>query len=276
MRRLGVSTAKPLVTLLKEGSTGAALPLAAISLTPSSCSSSVFPSTTSSISSTAMSTPCRTIYPSFSAIACEPWATKESWLTRLLSRHSYRSFDVLHSPQATTPAGLQLSSVETYLLSRILDDTERLRNLSWTYDLDPYWVDALYSHEELFKTLYVKGQHSFRALFLGDCSSKTKEKQYIESKLNTFASLVHWAQITEETYTSIYKVRFMMQRTVYNQLERERYLCGCVEAVEAVRAKVPEELYEKVMGELDLYLTNLRHWVNGCPVGKATFTRQLA
>lgn len=157
-----------------------------------------------------------------------------------------------------------------------MDDTERLQNLSWTYDLDPYWEDVLYSHEELFKTIYVKGQHPIRAMFLGDCSRKKKEKQFLESKLNTFTSLVQWAFITEETYTSIYKIRFLMHRTVFNQLERERYLCGCVEAVEAVRAKVPDALKEKVMGELDLHLTNLRHWVNGCPVGKATFTRQLA
>lgn len=270
MRRLGAASGRSFPFLVKGSSASASL--FAVTLPPSSCSSSAVPSNPM----TAMQTSCRTIYPSFSAIACEPWATKESWWNRLMARHSYRSFDVLHSPVVETAKGFDFSEPEIYLLSRLEDDIDRLRHLSWTYDLDPYWEDALHSHEELFKTLYVKGSHSFRAIFLGDCSQKAKEKQYIQAKLNTFTALVHWATVTEETYTSIYKVLFLMQRTVFNQLERERYLCGCVELVEGVRAKVPEMLQEKVMGELDMYITCLRHWVNGCPLGKTTFTRQLA
>lgn len=230
---------------------------------------------TSVVAAAATTTPCRTIYPSFSAIACEPWAKKESWLKRVLFRSQYRSHDVLHTPRVEVPARLQLNSTELFLLSSIEDDTQRLLNISWAYDFDAYWADVVYSHTELFNTLY-NGAHPIRRLFLGNCSKKTAEKTYIEAKLNRLTAIHEWAVKTEEVYSSIYNVRYMMQRTVYNQLERERYLCGCVEAVEAIRAKVPEELEQKVMGELDVHLTNLRHWVNGCPVGKTTFTRRLA
>eukprot|EP00796_Vickermania_ingenoplastis_P005853 gene5853-4176_t len=223
----------------------------------------------------AVSTPARGIYTNFASIACEPWAKKESWLTRLMNQSSYRSFDFHHIPVATPPANLKFSSSEMFLLSAIENDTERLLNLSWAYDFDPYWKDAMYSHQELFNILY-KGSGGFRRIFLGNYTHKTAEKTYVESKLNRLLAIYDWARITEEAYTTIYKTRFMMQRTIFNQLERERYLCGCVEMVEELRKTVPEELSEKVMGEIDLHLTNLRHWVNGCPVGKATFTRKLA
>lgn len=223
----------------------------------------------------AISTTSRSIYPSFSAIACEPWAKEESWLKRLMSRSTYRSHDVLHTPEVSPPKHLSFSAVEIFLLSRIEDDTKRLLSVSWAYDFDSYWGDAVHSHEALMKTIY-KGERPFRQWLLGDCSAKKKEMLYIESKLNYLLSLYEWACITEETYSKIYRVRYMMQRTIFNQLERERYLCGCVEAVERVRNTVPQELEEKVMRELDLHLVNLRHWVNGCPVGKTTFTRRLA
>ena len=56
-----------------------------------------------------------------------------------------------------------------------------------------------------------------------------------------------------------------MQRCVWNALERERYLCACVEAVDSFGKKVPEELHEKAMGELQVALVNMRHWVWDCP-----------
>lgn len=225
----------------------------------------------------AVETPARGIYTNFASIATEPWAMKEGWVKRLTSQSSYRSFDFHHIPVATPPAdlGLSLSGPEQFLLSSIEDDTARLLSLSWAYDFDPYWKDAVYSHEELFKTLY-KGKNPFRRIFLGNCSAKVKEMQYVEAKLNRLLAVYEWARITEEAYTSIYKTRYMMQRTIFNQVERERYLCGCVEMVEELRKKVPAELEQKIMGEIDLHLTNLRHWVNGCPIGKTTFTRKLA
>lgn len=217
----------------------------------------------------------RCIYTNFGAIACEPWAKKESWLTRFLHQSSYRSFDFHHSPQAEVPEGLQFSSVELYLLSRIEDDTNRLLSLSWAYDFDPFWADAVASHVALYNTIY-KGHHPIRRLFLGDCSKNTAAKQHIEQKLNRLKDIHHWATVTEGCYSVIYKTRYSAQRSVFNALERERYLAGAVEAVEDVRAKVPAELEQKVMSELDLHLVNLRHWFNDCPNAKRTFTRRLA
>lgn len=244
--------------------------------------------TTNAAAATLMATPAaptavqssrRQIYTNFASIACEPWAKKESWIKRLFSQSTYRSFEFHHTPLHTAvpaEAGpLSFSKVEAYLLSSIEDDTNRLLNLSWAYDFDPYWEDVVYSHTEMFKTLY-KGAHPFRRIFLGNHSNKMKEMEYIEKKLNRLRDLYEWARVTERIYTSIYKTRYMMQRTIFNQLERERYLAGCVDLVEEVRKHVPAELEDKIMSELDVHLTNLRHWTNGCPVAKTTFTRRLA
>lgn len=221
-------------------------------------------------------TTTRSIYTTWGSIPNEAWAKKESWLKRITSKSDYRSFDFWHVPETSDyPANLRFSAVETYLLSCIVNDTDRLLHLSWGYDFDPFWHDRVSSHDMLFRIIYKNEFPVYRYIF-GNCSGKTAEKQFIEEKLNYLKSVLYWAARTERRFTAIAKARYYIQRKVWNALERERYLCGCVDAVESFKKKVPEEFREKAIGELELTLTNMRHWCYDCPNGKRTFTRQLA
>ncbi|EPY36918.1 hypothetical protein AGDE_06677 [Angomonas deanei] len=127
----------------------------------------------------------------------------------------------------------------------------------------------------LYSIIYNDRYPIYRFIF-GNCSHKEAEKLYIEKKLNYLKSVLFWAARTERRFTTIVKARYTVQRTVWNALERERYLCACVEAVDSFAEKVPEEFREKAVGELELHLVNMRHWVYDCPNGKRTFTRRLA
>ncbi|EPY25945.1 hypothetical protein STCU_01147 [Strigomonas culicis] len=220
-------------------------------------------------------TPARPIYTTWGSTAQEAWTKTEGWLQRITSQDKFRSFDFWHVPEADMPEGLYLNSVETYLLSAIENDTERLLNVSWGYDFDPFWHDRVESHNMLFKTIYENQYPIYRFIF-GNCSDKEAEMLYIQKKLNYLKSVLFWAARTERRYTSIAKARYEVQRNIFNALERERYLCACVEAVDSFREKVPEEFREKAMGELEVHLVNMRHWVFDCPNGKRTFTRRLA
>ncbi|CCW61688.1 unnamed protein product [Phytomonas sp. EM1] len=220
-------------------------------------------------------TPMRTIYTTWGEIACEDWAKKEGWLKRLTSQSTYRSFEFWHVPEAETPPELKLSAVELYLLSCIEDDTARLLQVSWGYDFDPFWQDRVQSHESLFNALYNKEKSFFYKFIIGDHAHHKKGRFYIEKKLNYLKDVLHWASVTERHYTALAKVRFHIQRAVWNALERERYLCACVAAVESLQKQIPEEFREKAMSELKVTLVNVRHWVSDCPNSKRTFTRQV-
>ncbi|KPI90420.1 hypothetical protein ABL78_0496 [Leptomonas seymouri] len=223
----------------------------------------------------ATSVPARSIYTTWASVPCEDWACKESWLKRITSQSEYRSFEFWHVPEVDVPEGLNLNAVERYLLSSLENDIERLLNISWCSDFDSYWHDRVSSLEMLFKTIYTDDYPIYRFIF-GNCTHKTAEKEYILHKLNYLSSILFWAGRTERCYTSIVKARYYVQRCVWNALERERYLCACVEAVDSFAKKVPEEFRTKAMGELELALVNMRHWVWDCPNGKRTFTRRLA
>lgn len=224
---------------------------------------------------TAQTTSTRSIYTTWGSIPCEAGPCKESWLKRLTSQDKYKSFEFWHVPESDVPENLDLNAVERYLLSCIEDDTRRLLNLSWGYDFDPFWHDRVGSHSMLFKVIYGNEYPVYKYIF-GSCSEKVEEKAYLEKKLNYLKSVLFWAARTERRFTTITKARYYVQRSVWNALERERYLCGCVEAVDSFREKVPEEFREKAMGELEVHLVNLRSWINDCPNGKRTFTRRLA
>lgn len=219
--------------------------------------------------------PTRAIYTTWGSVPCEDWVEKESWLKRITSQWKYRSFEFWHVPEVEAPAGLQLNAVERYLLSSIEEDAKRLLNLSWCYDFDSYWHDRVSSLDMLYKTIYTDDYLLYRYIF-GNCTHKTAEKEYILTRLNYLKSILFWAAKTERCYTSIFKARYYVQRQVWNALERERYLCGCVEAVDSFGRKVPEEFKQKSTAELEVALVNMRHWVWDCPNGKRTFTRRLA
>lgn len=217
----------------------------------------------------------RNIYTTWVDIPQEPQFKKESWLRRITSQYRYRSFDFWHVPVVDTPDGVTLNNVERYLLSCIEDDTRRLINIEWGYDFDPFWRDRVQSHEKLFDIIYGEQFHLSKFIF-GNCAHKTAEKEYMSKKLNYLKSVLHWAEQTERRYSALTKIRYHVQRCVWNALERERYLCACVEAVDSFGKIVPEEFRAKAMSELELKLTNMRHWINDCPNGKRTFTRSLA
>ncbi|EKG05767.1 succinate dehydrogenase subunit [Trypanosoma cruzi] len=218
----------------------------------------------------AIATPNRGIFTAWGSIPLEAWASQEPWLTRISSMSKYRSFEFFHVPEVEAPEGIQLSAVEKYLLSCVEDDTNRLLNLSWTYGFDSFWSDRVYSHEVLFQILY---QHNYPIykFFLGDCSSNEEGRKYIEKKLNYLKSVLQWAVMTERCYTTIAKARFTLQREVWNSLERERYLMGCVEALEEFKKEVPREFAEKAIGELETELSSVRHWVWDCPNAKRLY-----
>ncbi|CAJ1014869.1 conserved hypothetical protein [Leishmania braziliensis MHOM/BR/75/M2904] len=226
-------------------------------------------------SATLTAVPARFIYTTWGSVPCEDWARNESWLKRITSQSDYRSFEFWHVPQADVPAGLRLNAVERYLLSSLENDTDRLLHVSWCEDFDPYWHDRVGSLEMLYKIVYTNDYPLYRYIF-GNCMHKVAEKEYMLRKLNYLKSVLFWAGRTERCYTSIVKARYYVQRCVWNALERERYLCACVEAVDSFGKKVPEELRQKVMPELEVALVSMRHWVWDCPNGKRTFTRRLA
>ncbi|KAG8348469.1 hypothetical protein TRVL_00718 [Trypanosoma vivax] len=223
-----------------------------------------------SSASLALVGPSRGIYTTWSSIPNESWATKEPWLQRITNQSRYRSFDFWHVPEVKTPDGIKLSQVEQYLLSCVEDDTKRLLNLSWTFDFDPFWWDRVNSHEKLYRIIYTNEFSFFRYIF-GDHSENLMGQRYIEKKLNYLRSVLHWAFETEKCYSAIAKARFTVQRDVWNALERERYLAGCVEAVELFKREVPQEFSEKALGELENHLTNMRHWVWDCPNAKRLY-----
>lgn len=240
------------------------------------CLSSAAAASALSLAATTTTTvPARSIYTTWGSIPCESWACKESWLKRITSQCEYRSFEFWHVPEVAVPEGLKLNAVERYLLSSLENDTDRLLHISWCDDFDSYWHDRVSSLEMLYKTIYTDDYPLYRYVF-GNCSHKTAEKEFMLRKLNYLRSILFWAGRTERCYTSIVKARYYMQRCVWNALERERYLCACVEAVDSFGKKVPEELREKAMGELQVALVNMRHWVWDCPNAKRTFTRLLA
>ncbi|CAJ1010560.1 hypothetical protein Q4I28_005875 [Leishmania naiffi] len=226
-------------------------------------------------SATLTAVPARFIYTTWGSVPCEDWARNESWLKRITSQSDYRSFEFWHVPQADVPAGLRLNAVERYLLSSLENDTDRLLHVSWCEDFDSYWHDRVGSLEMLYKIVYTNDYPLYRYIF-GNCTHKVAEKEYMLRKLNYLKSVLFWAGRTERCYTSIVQARYYVQRCVWNALERERYLCACVEAVDSFGKKVPEELRQKVMPELEVALVSMRHWVWDCPNGKRTFTRRLA
>lgn len=216
--------------------------------------------------------PTRGVYTTWEAVPLEAWASREPWLRRITNPSRYRGFEFWHAPEVAAPAGVPLSVVEKYLLSGIEDDTSRLLNISWTYDFDTFWHDRVASHEALYNILYKDRSFFYKFLFT-DCSGNEAGRKYLEKKLNYLRSVLHWAAVTEQHYTAIAAARYTMQRDVWNALERERCLMGCVAAVESFRAMVPQEFAEKAVGELENHLVSMRHWVWDCPNAKRTFAQ---
>lgn len=93
------------------------------------------------------------------------------------------------------PLNLDFNKVELYLLSCIEDDTNRLLNVSWGYDFDPFWHDRVNSHDLLFQSIYENKYPVYQFIF-GNCSHKVAERAYIEKKLNYLKNVLYWAART--------------------------------------------------------------------------------
>jgi hypothetical protein len=220
--------------------------------------------------------PRRGVYTTWGTVVLEEGVAKgKSWIERITSHGSYRSFDVNHLPVAAVPKGVTLSPSEEYLYSAILDDTKRLLATDWTLDFDSFWSDRVESHETLFNVLYGK-EGGIRRMIFGDASGNAAGEIEVRKALNKLKSVLKWAQETERCYSAIANARFRMQREVFEAFEREKILAGCVEAVQEFEDRVPFEYKRKAKQELGLYLGNMRHWVYDCPNAKRAFPRVLA
>ena len=178
---------------------------------------------------------------------------------------------------STLPDHIKLSEPEEYLLSGIEDDLKRINAVDWTVDFDSFWTDRVFSHEKLYEILYTSGSSSsgWAKLIFSDCSANEEAKLYVGSRLALLQSTLKWAKEAEQNYSAIVRARFDMQRTVFDALEREKILAGCVVLVEDFKKKVPAEFARKATADLEYHLNNLRHWVWDAPNAKMHFPRQL-
>lgn len=179
--------------------------------------------------------------------------------------------------KASLPANVQLSAPEEYLLSGIEDDIKRIQSVDWTVDFDSFWADRVYSHQSLYNSLYTTCSGSaWSKLIFSDCSANAAAIEYIGARLAYLNSTLKWAQETERCYSAIVNARFHMQRHVFDALEREKILAGCVVVCEDYKERVPAEFAKKGTSDLEFHLNNMRHWVWDAPNAKMEFPRALA
>ena len=221
----------------------------------------------------------RSIYTQWGSIVHEDGineAAKMTWLQRISSQTSFRSFYFWHVPEVPVPQGVTMSPSEVYLMSVLEDDLKRLLAIEWCFDFDSFWEDRVKSHTRVFRALYEPSTGGFLKFLVGNAATNAAGKFENEKRLNKIVSALKWAKQTERIYSGINHARFHMQRHVFDAFEREKILAGCVEAVETFKNDVPAEFRRKATAELDTYLANMRHWVWDCPNAKREFPRQLA
>jgi hypothetical protein len=224
-------------------------------------------------------TAARSIYTQWGSVVHEDGvneASKMTWLQRITSQSSFRSFYFWHVPQVAVPAGVTMSSSEQYLLSVLEDDLKRLLAVEWCFDFDSFWKDRVASHSRLFTALYVPNSAGMLKFLVGNASANAAGRCENEKRLNKLQSALKWALETERVYSMISLERFHMQRHVFDAFEREKILGATVAAIEEFKSKVPAEFRRKATAELDTYLANMRHWIWDCPNAKREFPRQLA
>lgn len=221
----------------------------------------------------------RGVYSIWGSVVLEtPIAQNKTWLERITSQSAYRSFSMGHIPESSTPseeARAALSNTETYLLSAIEDDITRMMAVDWTFDFDPFWRDRVQQHVDTFSILYQPGKGIAKMMF-GNQQHNAVGRNLIEPKLNRLKAILSCAEETERRFSAIANARFHMQREVFDGLEREKILAGCVDIVEEFKQIVPEDFKRKAVGELDNHLMNMRHWIWDCPNAKRTYPRRLA
>lgn len=167
----------------------------------------------------------------------------------------------------------KMSEPELFLYSAIINDTNRLGTVDWTYGFDGFWADRLASHEKTFETLYSSNPSGFFKFFLGNYSTNTEGKREVEKVLNSLRDMYKWAAETERCFTAIFNARFIMQREIYDALERERYMGGVLELCEDFHSRVPSEYKRKASLDLDWHMHNMKMWTADMPNLKRSFPR---
>lgn len=169
-----------------------------------------------------------------------------------------------------------LAESEVYLRNAIEEDIKRLSTIDWTVEFDGFWKDAIASHQMLFEVLYVPNRRPLRKFIFGNFSHHAEAVEACKIRLSFLRSMIELAETTEKLYTAIFNTRFDMQREIFDPLQREKLLAACYCQVDEWVAQVPSEFQRKVKMELELPLSNLRHWVNGAPNAKMSLSRRLA
>lgn len=187
-----------------------------------------------------------------------------------LKGHQLQTTPVSHYP------GLKLSPAEEYLFSAMDDDTKRIMAVDWTVEFDSFWVDRVQSHEMMFDYLYSTQKGWMAKWMFGNCSRNTDAKAAATTKLNYLKSALKWAQESEKAYSAIANARFEMQRDVFDPLQREKILAGCVEVSDKLADRVPTEFKRKATMDVEWHVNNMRHWVWDAPNAKQHFKRRLA
>ena len=195
-----------------------------------------------------------------------------------VARPDVKSFQLEHAPEKAIKGMGRLAVAQSYLLSMIENDIERLMSVDWTVEFDAFWGDAVESHRRLYEQVYGGKGNVISATLLGDFSGPEHApvKAETQRRLRYLESALKWAEGTERVYTAISNERFTMQREVFNAFEREKILAGCVDAVDSFLATMPAEFKRKATQELEWHLNNVRHWAWDCPNAKMQFTRRLA
>lgn len=219
---------------------------------------------------------CRTVYTIYGATVQEASVAVNADKPEA----THRSFALNHSPDTSLNtlgvSAVALTDPEAYLASAVEDDIRRLLAVDWTVEFDSFWRDRVRSHLMTFDTLYVPDRRPLRRFFLGNAVHNVQVRDAVKKRLNYLESILDVAEATEKHYSTVAKTRFLMQREVFDPLQREKLLARCYEAVDAFTASCPAEFQRKAKTELELHLSNLRHWTCDSPNAKMWFPRRLA
>ena len=222
-------------------------------------------------------TGARSIYSIWGTVCHDPKATGgKSFIQQWQNESGTRAFALNNTPVTTTTAanGNPLAPQEVYLLNAIEDDYKRIMSVDWTVEFDPFWADRVESHQKLFNTLYTRGS-GLRRMMIGSYPD-SEGKLQAAIALNKLQACLKWATACETSYSKIIEERYVMQRQVYDPVQREKILAGCVEVCEEFKKDVPVEFKRKAVADLEWHLGNMRHWIWDCPNAKQTYPRQLA
>eukprot|EP01062_Namystynia_karyoxenos_P075267 TRINITY_DN7248_c0_g1_i1.p1 TRINITY_DN7248_c0_g1~~TRINITY_DN7248_c0_g1_i1.p1 ORF type:complete len:231 (+),score=70.10 TRINITY_DN7248_c0_g1_i1:103-795(+) len=202
------------------------------------------------------------------------FSSPNGWFADTFGFSKQRSADLLYVPKT---GRWDFSPTGQYLHSAIKDDIRRLLATDWTHGFDGWWIDQVASHEAVFDAAYNKTHVGLDLLVSKPDENKAaEERAVIHKDLMYLKSVLDCALQTEKCYTVIFDQKFVLQRHIWDPVEREKILAGCCEMFEDFKAKCPAEFKHKAVKELEWHLFGLRHYVWDSPETKAAFPRLMA